>query len=346
MAGHLAQVRSREISVIASVGQVSAHAPHDDARRVAEALVQPGGDVGVEAAAGRGQRERALDLVARAHAAPARDAQLVLEARGTGGARRARARGARRASAARRRRACARPRQLGVLGRRVAGSSDSTSSTTAVATRRAVGVGRVDLHAVAHAASCTRRPGRARPRRRPGRRGTRRTAPGARRSTASGSRAAARTASSTVVPGATVTCCAVDLERDHCEPQLLGEVREQAADRRRHAAAVRAQAAELERLEQLLEPFAVDRRRRSRTSSCARRSPIRHGKHLPQLSAAPKCSRCLATRAHVGRARRRRRSRRGRPCSPRRRAASKSNTVSSCERGQDARRAGRRSAAP
>ena len=50
--GYLARF-SREISVMASVGQVSAQAPQDDAGRVPEALVQPGGDAGGEAAAGR-----------------------------------------------------------------------------------------------------------------------------------------------------------------------------------------------------------------------------------------------------------------------------------------------------
>ena len=50
-----------------------------NAGRVDEAAVEAGGDAGVEAAAGGGQRERALHLVAGAHAAPARDAQLVLQ---------------------------------------------------------------------------------------------------------------------------------------------------------------------------------------------------------------------------------------------------------------------------
>ncbi len=49
------------------------------AGRLAEALVHAGGDVRLEAAAGRRQRERALDLVARPHAAPAGDAQLVAQ---------------------------------------------------------------------------------------------------------------------------------------------------------------------------------------------------------------------------------------------------------------------------
>ena len=39
---------------------------------------------------------------------------------------------------------------------------------------------------------------------------------------------------------------------------------------------------------------------RTTNISCARRRPIRHGKHLPQLSSAPKWSRCLRDVAHVG----------------------------------------------
>ena len=53
------------------------------------------------------------------------------------------------------------------------------------------------------------------------------------------------------------------------------------------------------------------------TISSPRWSPIRQGKHLPQLSWAPKCSRCAAELRACRCARRRRRSRRGRPCSPR-----------------------------
>ena len=65
--------------MIASVGHVSAHAPHDTQDDSRETRSSPAVMFGVEAAAGGGQREGALDLVARAHAAPARDAELVLE---------------------------------------------------------------------------------------------------------------------------------------------------------------------------------------------------------------------------------------------------------------------------
>ena len=120
------------------------------------------------------------------------------------------------------------------------------------------------------------------------------------------------------------------------QPQLVGEVREQAADRRRHAAAVGAQAAELERLEQLLE-LARGRPAASASNiSCARRRPDPAGEALAAALGGAEVQQVRGDRAHVGRARRRRRSRRGRPCSPPRRAASKSNDGVELEAGQDA----------
>ena len=122
---------------MASVGQVSAQRAARDARRVPETLVEPGRDVGGEAAADRGERERPLDLVAGAHAAPAGDAQLVLE----GQVRmalvvlvRALRPGQRGSPTSSMRATCA----SSVCSAGSAGSSESTSSTTAVATRRAV----------------------------------------------------------------------------------------------------------------------------------------------------------------------------------------------------------------
>ena len=145
---------------MASVGQVSAHAPHDTQAESRKPCVEPGGDVRVEAAAGGGERERALDLVARAHAAPAGDAQLVLEAevrvalvvvascvdapgqRGSVDVRASRA-------------TCA----SSVCGAGGTGSSESTSSTTCAGDAPRGLVVRVDDHAVAAAASCTRATG-------------------------------------------------------------------------------------------------------------------------------------------------------------------------------------------
>ena len=108
--------------------------------------------------------------------------------------------------------------------------------------------------------SCTPAPGRRRPPAPPGRRGRRRTAPGGRRSRASGRRPRpARSPPARSCPGDTSSSLAVDRHPHQRQPQLLGEVLQQAADRRRHAAAVGAQAAELERLQQGLETAPVDR---------------------------------------------------------------------------------------
>ena len=162
--------------MMASVGQVSAHAPQDTQVESREAGVEPGGDVGLEAAAGGGEREGALDLVAGAHAAPAGDAQLVLQ--GQVGvalvvARRVRARPFQRGSPI--------PKKLGDLAparcARPGGSGSSviTSSTVAAATRRAVASLGVRPPCRRGTAWCRRRSARPRPPCPPCRRGRRRT---------------------------------------------------------------------------------------------------------------------------------------------------------------------------
>ena len=81
-------------------------------------------------------------------------------------------------------------------------------------------------------------------------------------------------------------------------------------------------------------PGARGRRRARRANiSCARCRPIRHGKHLPQLSCVAELEQVAAT-SRMSRCRRTRRCCRGRPCSPPRRAASKSNGVSSSDAGR------------
>ena len=139
-------IASREISVIASVGHVSAQAPHDtqvDSRKPWSSRRR----CSREAAAGGGQRERALDLVAGAHAAPAGDAQLVLQ-REVGMALVVQARVLlAAASAARRDRApnqAARDRELGVRGRARPAARRARARRSPRRSRRAVGVARVD----------------------------------------------------------------------------------------------------------------------------------------------------------------------------------------------------------
>ena len=61
-------------SCSAPVGQACTQAPQDTHSEVEEGLVLAGRDDGAEAAAGDGQREGALHLVAGAHAARADDA--------------------------------------------------------------------------------------------------------------------------------------------------------------------------------------------------------------------------------------------------------------------------------
>ena len=268
-----------------------------DARRLAEALVQAGGDVRARSR-GRSPSARTCPGPRRTRARSARTRCTARgAARGRGGAGPARA-------------SCTAPGQRSCVAVDAEPARDRARARCPAPAARAA--------RTARARPSPRRSG-ARSRRscrRPSRRGTasctRRAAPGApatptmhTRHAPNGSwRAskhsvgtsppAARTASSTVVPGSTSTA-RPSTRSASCEPQLVGEVREQAADRRRHAAAVRAQRAELERLEQRFELVAVDRRVARRTCSCARRRPMRHGKHLPQLSSAPKCSRCAAS---------------------------------------------------
>ena len=181
-------------------------------------------------------------------------------------------------------------------------------------------VGR-DPHARRGTASCRRRPVRPAVDPRPGRRGRRRTARAGRRSRASGTPAPGEraTASSTVAPGSTST--ATPSTVDVHAPELLREVREQAADRRGHAAR-RARTGSRPRASRAAPRAARGRRAPSAsTSSSPRCRPTRHGKHLPQLSCAPKREQVPGERAHVGAVVEGDDRCRGRACSRRRRAA-------------------------
>ena len=214
--------------MIASVGQVSAQAPHETQAESRKPASMPGGDVRVEAAAGGGQRERALDLVARAHAAPARDAQLVLEGEVGVAACRARRRASRpvqRGSPTPSARATG--GQLGVRRRAARAARRARARRRRSATRRGGRVARCRRHARRGTASCTRATGPARAldadeadaagaERRHGARRSRASAPSAR------PRGRRRARSS---PGSTSTRDAVDRDAHHAQPQLVGEVR-------------------------------------------------------------------------------------------------------------------------
>ncbi len=237
--------------MIASVGQVSAQAPQETQTESRKPWSRPAAMLALEAAAGRGQRERALDLVARAHAAPAGDAELVLDREvrvalvelvacagsRASAARRRRASGrpaparcARRAARAARRARARRPRRRrGGRSRPVSTFMPSRDDGRARGDR----AGRALDADQAHAAGAERGLALVEAQRRD----RRRRARGVEHRR----------------PGRDADLGTVDLERDHLQPQLLGEVGEQAADRRGHAAAVRAQAAELQRLQQLFE---------------------------------------------------------------------------------------------
>ena len=258
----------------------------------------------LEAAAGGGQGEGALDLVAGAHAAPARDAQLVPEGevgvalvvapaccspgqRGSPTPSMPRDRG-----------------QLGVLGRAPRAARRAPARRRRAATRRAVGVARVDLHArrgtgVVQAGTGPGAPSTPT-------RQTRHAPNGAWRSSKQSvgiQRPPARAASSIVVAvGRPRPRSPSTVDRDHSRaPAPRGSARagcgSAPACRRRARTGCRARAP----------PAAASRRARSTGPPCGEHrrgrgaGPIRHGKHLPQLSSAPKCSRCLATaRMSVG----------------------------------------------
>ena len=288
------------------------------------------------------EREGALHLVAGAHAAPARDAELVPD-RLMYGWRSSCVRlvRRRRASAARRRRG-ARPTvaRARVCGARRLGQSERTSSTTLAATRRALRVlGRRPPSRRAPA-SCRRRPA-ARPS--TPTRQTRQAPKGASRVVVAERRdEAARGArtSRSVAPGSTSTATPSTVtfttRRVHRAPHLVGEVRDQAADRRGHAAAVRAEARDLERLEQLLEQRAVDRRRRASTISSPRVQRRRGtGSTCRSSRARRSASRCRASARMSVRS-----SKATMPpwpsMQPSAASGSKSNGVSSSDAGQDA----------
>ena len=317
-----------------------------DAGRVAEALVEPGRDVRVEAAAGGGQREGPLDLVARAHAAPAGDAELVAEGqvgmarrRGAGWCGSPRQRGSPTSSCA----GDLRPARCAARAARAA--RRGRARRRALATRRARLVVGVDRHPVAARAWCRRdRAGRALGADEADPAGAER-APGARRSRASARRARRRAPPRAPSRrGSTSTSLAVDGDGAHAQPQLLGEVGEQAADRRGHAAAVRAEAAEPRAPRAASSSaLAVDRlvaRRTSRARAAARSgtgSTCRSSRGRRSAAGAwrRRACRCGSSKATIS------------PwptMQPSRRAASKSNGVSSSERRAGSRRAGRRSA--
>ena len=287
----------REISVIASVGQVSAQAPQDTQAESRKPSSSPAAMLALEAAAGRGQRERPLDLVARAHAAPARDAQLVAEARGTGGARPARRRGPSPGQ-----RGSPTPSARATSASSVCSAGAARAARTAPARRRRSRPGgrsascvSID-HPVAARGSCRRGAAPARPRRRRGRRGRRRTASWRSSKHSVGTqRPAARAASSTVAPSATSTATPSTVDARSREPQLVGEVREQAADRRRHAAAVRAQASRARASPAAPRAARGRPARRRRTSRARAAARCGTGSTCRSSRAAPKCSRWRAT---------------------------------------------------
>ena len=123
--------------------------------------------------------------------------------------------------------------------------------------------------------------------------------------------------------------------RAHAQPELLGKVREQAADRRRHAAAVRTEAAELQRLQQRPRSRARSTGSSAANISCARAQADPAREALAAALVGAEAQQVAGDRRACRSGRRRRGSRRGRPCSPRRRAASKSNARVEPRGGQD-----------
>ena len=223
-------------------------------------------------------------------------------ARGRGGAGRARRRGRRRASAGRSRRRRARARRSassvsGAGGVRQLGQHelDGRRGDPARGRRRAC-----RRPCRRGTASCRRRPGPRRPRRRPCTRGTRRTAPGARRSRASARRRRPLGPLEDRRAGRHLDRRAVDLEPGHASPSSSGKC----ASRLRIGAGMPPPCAHSEpssSVSSSASSLARSTGAPPANISYARRRPIRHGKHLPQLSSAPKCSRCVGQRAHVGR---------------------------------------------
>ena len=260
------------------------------ARRFGEARVEPGSDVRLEAAPGRGQRERALDLVAGTHAAAARDAELVAERevrvavvvpllvrrrRASAGRRRRGARPRRRARCARGRLGQLRedeldhvrgdPPRLRILGldphpvaagRRARGDGPAASTATRQTRQAPNGASRSSQQSVG-----TQRPA--------GARGVEHGAPGS---------------TSTATPS-TVS---------FTEPSSSGKC----ARRLRIGAGMPlpwAQRLATSSVSSSSSSSARSTAASASTSSSPRCRPTRQGKHLPQLSCAPKASRCRAS---------------------------------------------------
>ena len=325
----------RKCSVIASVGHVSAHAPQDTHDESLESRVEAGCDVRVEAAPGRGQRERALDLVAGANAAPAGDAELVLEDQvgvarvvllGLVGA----PRPAGRADA----RACARPRRARCAARggraaRRARARPRSSRSAAPARRRST----IRIPA-RHGGRARRQRRRGALDRRPGRRGRRRRAVtrSSKQSVAT-SPPAWRTASSAVVPGSTSTA-----RRRRRPPSSASTPARRASARSGFGSAPACRRRE-RRGSRPRASRAAPRASAGRPPGRLEPSPARGGARSGRESTC-RSSRWRRSGAGAGRARacrcarRRRRSRRGRPCSPRPPARRSRSGVSSVEPGR------------
>ena len=330
---------------MASVGQVSAQAPHDTQADSRKPSSRPGGDVRARSR-GRWRSARTCPGPRRRRARSARRRCTARAGRpGRDGARRASTLVLRRrASAARRRRASrATCGELGVRAPGGSGSSDSTSSTTARGDAARGRVARVDHHARRGTASCTTATGPGAPS--TPTRQTRQAPNGAWRSSKQSvgiCAPAARAASSTVVPGGDLDLVAVDRRRVIMRsPSSSGKC----ASRLRIGAGMPPPWAHR------LPSSSVS----SSASSCARstgcvarehrraRAAARSGTGSTCRSSRRRRSAAGAWRPRACRsARRRRRSRRGRPCSPR--AASGVEVERPCRAAQPGRMPAERAA--